>query len=143
MNNETHDFTGGPILKALLKFALPVLFALFLQAMYGAADLLIVGKFGTAGDISLRVAVEEGLPLLFNVLDLLFGHGPAHHIGLAQRVAAQLLEDLNDLLLIDDAAVGIGQDRHQRRVLVGHLLRVVLAGDEPGNGFHGLSLIHI
>lgn len=57
MNNETHDFTGGPILKALLKFALPVLFALFLQAMYGAADLLIVGKFGTAGDIS---AVSTG-----------------------------------------------------------------------------------
>lgn len=57
MNNETHDFTGGPILKALLKFALPVLFALFLQAMYGAADLLIVGKFGTASDIS---AVSTG-----------------------------------------------------------------------------------
>lgn len=37
------DFTKGPIVGPLLKFALPVLLALFLQAMYGAVDLLIVG----------------------------------------------------------------------------------------------------
>ena len=41
-------FTQGPILSALLKFALPVLLALLLQAMYGAVDLQVVGKFGTA-----------------------------------------------------------------------------------------------
>lgn len=41
--------TRGNILKALVTFALPVLLALFLQAMYGAADLIIVGRFaGTA-----------------------------------------------------------------------------------------------
>lgn len=57
MNQERRDFTKGPILKELLRFALPVLFALFLQVMYGAVDLLIVGKFGTAGDIS---AVSTG-----------------------------------------------------------------------------------
>lgn len=32
-------FTRGPILSTLLKFALPVLLALLLQAMYGAVDL--------------------------------------------------------------------------------------------------------
>ena len=46
------SFTQGPILSALLKFALPVLLALLLQAMYGAVDLQVVGKFGTAADIS-------------------------------------------------------------------------------------------
>lgn len=35
----------GNILKSLISFAFPVLLALFLQAMYGAADLIIVGKF--------------------------------------------------------------------------------------------------
>lgn len=41
--------TRGSILKSLVAFALPVLLALFLQAMYGAADLIIVGRFaGTA-----------------------------------------------------------------------------------------------
>lgn len=44
--------TQGNILGALLKFAVPVLFALFLQAMYGAADLIIVGKFAEVADQS-------------------------------------------------------------------------------------------
>lgn len=35
----------GNILKSLISFAFPILLALFLQAMYGAADLIIVGKF--------------------------------------------------------------------------------------------------
>ena len=35
-------FTEGPILSPLLQFALPVLLALLLQAMYGGTDLLIV-----------------------------------------------------------------------------------------------------
>ena len=46
------DFTGGRIVPALLKFAVPVLFAMFLQAMYGAVDLMIVGKFAeSAGEV--------------------------------------------------------------------------------------------
>ena len=44
---EQTSFTEGKILTPLLRFALPVLLALFLQAMYGAVDLLIVGQFGT------------------------------------------------------------------------------------------------
>lgn len=35
----------GNILKSLIAFAFPVLLALFLQSMYGAADLIIVGQF--------------------------------------------------------------------------------------------------
>jgi len=47
------DFTQGPIMGPLLSFMLPVLFAMLLQAMYGAVDLMIVGKnrfrcFGSA-----------------------------------------------------------------------------------------------
>lgn len=44
--SKNNNFTEGPIFLPLLKFAMPVLFALFLQAMYGAVDLLIVGQFG-------------------------------------------------------------------------------------------------
>ena len=40
---KTNDFTEGSILPKLLGFAFPVLLALFLQAMYGAVDLLVVG----------------------------------------------------------------------------------------------------
>ena len=49
---QTQDFTKGRIFLPLIRFALPVLMALFLQTMYGAVDLLVVGQFGTAADVS-------------------------------------------------------------------------------------------
>ncbi len=42
---KEQNLTEGNILKSLILFAFPVLMALFLQAMYGAADLIIVGQF--------------------------------------------------------------------------------------------------
>lgn len=44
--NNSQSFTEGRIFSPLIRFALPVLLALFLQAMYGAVDLLVVGQFG-------------------------------------------------------------------------------------------------
>lgn len=50
---EKHkNFSEGNILRGLIGFALPVLFALFLQALYGAVDLLVVGQFATTADVS-------------------------------------------------------------------------------------------
>lgn len=43
---QTQTFTEGSIFLPLIRFALPVLLALLLQATYGAVDLLIVGQFG-------------------------------------------------------------------------------------------------
>ncbi len=57
MKKNKDNFTEGSILKKLIAFMLPVLGALVLQAMYGAVDLLIVGKFGTPEGIS---AVSTG-----------------------------------------------------------------------------------
>lgn len=54
---EQADFTKGSILPKLLRFMAPILGALILQAMYGAVDLLIVGRFGTTAGIS---AVSTG-----------------------------------------------------------------------------------
>lgn len=49
---NTHDFTSGPILRKLLQFAMPILLALLLQALYTAADLLIVGQFSDTSQVS-------------------------------------------------------------------------------------------
>ncbi|MCD8355451.1 MAG: MATE family efflux transporter [Clostridia bacterium] len=51
-NALADDFTQGSIAKKLIKFMIPVLGALILQAMYGAVDLLVVGQFGTSAGIS-------------------------------------------------------------------------------------------
>ena len=61
---KVQNFTEGPILSPLIRFALPVLLALFLQAMYGAVDLLVVGQFGEAADVS---AVSTGSQILHSI----------------------------------------------------------------------------
>lgn len=52
MEKNSNDFTQGSILTKMLKFMLPILGALVLQAMYGAVDILVVGWFGTTAGIS-------------------------------------------------------------------------------------------
>jgi putative MATE family efflux protein len=52
MNENKNDFTQGSIPEKLLKFMVPILGALVLQAMYGAVDILVVGRFGTTAGIS-------------------------------------------------------------------------------------------
>ena len=49
---EAKNLTQGNVLSTLLKFAVPVLLAMFLQALYGGVDLLVVGQFGTTQDVS-------------------------------------------------------------------------------------------
>ena len=55
------DFTEGRIFPKLIKFMLPILGALILQAMYGAVDILVVGQFGSSDGIS---AVSTGSNLV-------------------------------------------------------------------------------
>ncbi len=50
--NDKQDFTQGSIPVKMIRFMVPILGALILQAMYSAVDLLIVGKFGTTAGIS-------------------------------------------------------------------------------------------
>lgn len=54
---KNQNFTQGPILSQLVFFAIPVLFAIFLQTTYGAVDLLIVGQFSNPAQVS---AVSTG-----------------------------------------------------------------------------------
>ena len=61
MTNDKADFTRGSILKKLVAFMMPVLGALILQAMYGAVDLLVVGRFGSTSGLS---AVSTGSQVL-------------------------------------------------------------------------------
>ena len=52
MTENNNDFTQGSIVSKLLRFMIPILGALILQAMYGVVDILIVGRFGTTAGIS-------------------------------------------------------------------------------------------
>ena len=50
--DNTKSFTSGGVLGSLIKFAIPVFVAMFLQSLYGAVDLLVVGQFAETKDVS-------------------------------------------------------------------------------------------
>ena len=64
------NFSKGPIFGPLVRFALPILLALFLQTMYGAVDMMVVGQFATAADVS---AVSTASWLMQLVTSLVVG----------------------------------------------------------------------
>ena len=80
---NVQDFTEGKILPQLIRFALPVLLALFLQAMYGAVDLLIVGQFGTAMDVS---AVSTGSQIMQTITMVITGLAMGITILVGQKI---------------------------------------------------------
>ena len=64
------DLTQGNLVTTLLMFALPYVGANFLQALYGAADLIIVGKFCDSSVVS---AVATGSQLLQTLIFFITG----------------------------------------------------------------------
>lgn len=70
MRNQ-RDLTRGPLLSTLLSFAMPFFAANLLQALYGAVDLLVVGRFATGvADVS---AVACGSQVMTLVIMFVIG----------------------------------------------------------------------
>ena len=76
-------FTEGPITGPLIRFAVPVFLAMVLQALYGAVDLLVVGKFGSSVDVS---AVSTGAQVLQTVTGLVTSFAMGLTVVLGQLI---------------------------------------------------------
>ena len=83
MKEKGHDFTEGRIVSPLMRFALPIILALFLQAMYGAVDLLVVGKFASPEDVS---AVSTGSQIMMTFTSLVTSLAMGTTIFFAQQL---------------------------------------------------------
>lgn len=88
--SRTIDFTRGKIMGPLLKFAGPVLFAMFLQALYGAVDLLVVGRFATNADVS---GVAVGAQLMTTMTNVVINLAMGVTILLSQKTGAGKIEE--------------------------------------------------
>ncbi len=80
-----NDFTQGRIFSPLLRFSLPVLGAMILQALYGAVDLYVVGKYGTAADVS---AVSSGSQLMHFFTGFIVGFTVGTTVLIGQSLGA-------------------------------------------------------
>ena len=87
---KNSSFTEGAILPKLLKFMLPVLLAMFLQAMYGAVDLLVVGKFGSTADVS---AVSTGSQIIMTLTNIIVSFSMGITVSVAQRIGQKRPKD--------------------------------------------------
>lgn len=96
MSNKTVTvFTEGKILGPLVKFALPVLLALFLQNLYGAVDLMIIGQFSVASDVS---AVATGSGMMFTLTTVFIGLAMGATILLGQKIGNGKLNEAGDVI---------------------------------------------
>ena len=89
------DFTEGKILPQLLSFAFPVLLALFLQAMYGAVDLLVVGQFSTPEEVS---AVSTGSQILHSITTVITGLAMGITVLVGQRIGEKRPEQAGTVI---------------------------------------------
>lgn len=93
--NQSSNFTEGKIYVPLIKFAVPVLFAIFLQAMYGAVDLLIVGQFGAAADVS---AVATGSHVMQSITSIITGLAMGTTILVGQRLGQKRPDEAGNVI---------------------------------------------
>lgn len=87
---STEPFTEGRILSSLLRFAVPVLFSLFLQALYGGVDLLVVGQFASTSDVS---GVATGSMLLQTVTMIITGLSMGITILVGEKTGMKKLQE--------------------------------------------------
>lgn len=84
------SFTEGSILKPLLKFAVPVIFALILQSLYGAVDLMVVGRFSTSAEVS---AVATGSQIMHTLTQVVAGLSMGTTILIGQQLGEGKIRD--------------------------------------------------
>ena len=77
------DFTTGKIVGPLFRFAMPVMFAMFLQSLYGAGDLWVVGQFAAPEDVS---AVSTGSQVIFALNSLIISLAMGVTVYMGQKI---------------------------------------------------------
>ena len=79
------DFTRGSIPRKLFHFMIPIFGALVLQAMYGAVDVLVVGRFGTVAGLS---GVSTGSNVMNLVTFIVSGFAMGITVLISQYIGA-------------------------------------------------------
>lgn len=83
--------TQGPVRPTLLRFTLPFVAASLLQYLYGAADLMIVGRFADAAGIA---AVNTGCQVMQTVTGLILGLATGGTVLIGQYTGARRPDDV-------------------------------------------------
>lgn len=80
---KTNDLINGKVFTSLIKFAIPVFIAMFLQSLYGGVDLLVVGQFANTEDVS---GVATGSLLMQTVTMIITGFSMGITVYVGQKI---------------------------------------------------------
>ena len=83
MSKKPLSLTEGKVSTSLLRFALPFLGANILQSLYGAIDLLIIGRYCDSAAIA---AVSIGSQVMMTLLGLIIGISTGSTVLIGQKV---------------------------------------------------------
>lgn len=100
------DITGGPIVKSVIIYAIPIILGTLVQVGFNAADLMVVGKMGSEVAVASVGAVSPIVNLLINSF-----------VGLSAGVNAVLAR-----------CIGGGDERRSSRVINTSIIFSVLFG---------------
>ncbi|SHK18316.1 putative efflux protein, MATE family [Hathewaya proteolytica DSM 3090] len=92
---NVNSFTEGGIVKPLIKFSIPLMMALLLQALYGGVDLIIVGQFGNTASVA---AVAIGSQIMQAITGIITGLTMGVTVLIAQYMGAKKKEKISDVV---------------------------------------------
>ena len=95
MHQGTTDFTKGSIVRQMLSFSLPFLAANFLQALYGVADMMVVGRVVGPAGLS---AMQVGGQVVSLITNIAMGLAVAATVLVAQNIGAGNKENQNKVI---------------------------------------------
>ena len=92
---ESQNFTKGRLFGPLIRFTLPVLAAMLLQTMYGSVDMIIVGRFATAADVS---AISTGTWIMHIITAFVIGISTGTTVLLGRRLGEGKPEEAGGII---------------------------------------------
>lgn len=104
---KSTNFTEGPIFGPLMGFVIPILGAMFLQILYGAVDMIIVGQFCAASEIA---AVATGSAIMMMLTVLCLGLSLGTTVLLGQKFGQGHLDEMGGIVggsIVLFAGIGI------------------------------------
>lgn len=95
MDSIKRDLTEGSIPKNLIRFCFPVFLSALLQALYGSADAVIVGRFSSLGDIT---GVTQGSQCMNIVTQGISGISTGACVLIGQYLGAKKQEEADETI---------------------------------------------
>ncbi len=93
--SKVHNFTQGKIFAPLVRFAIPVLCTMFLQVMYGAVDMFVIGQFASSPDVS---ATATGSQVMVTITSIINGFAMGITILIGQKIGQKRLHEIGDVV---------------------------------------------